>query len=153
MKPSSHYILTESTVSGPWHTLVSGLSWLSLIPRLPRNVNVYRYPCIPAQLECLCSGAWEPGNEANCNCSLQTGCHPHCREMRPALQQNSILDLLQTQLLTTVLCHYMHEKIKVLPSPSCHDRRSHLPHLLGGQNSVFAIGNTHSDLPIPPQPL
>ena len=58
----------------------------------------------------------------NCNCGLQTDCHPHRRETRPALQQNSILDSLQTQLLTTALCHYVHQGIKVLiPSPSWYD--------------------------------
>ena len=86
----------------------------------------------------------------NCNCCLQTDCHPHCREMRPALHQNSILDSLQTQLLTTVLCHYVHQRIKFLiPSPSWHDWGSHWPHLLGGQNRVLTIGNRHSDLLIP----
>ena len=71
----------------------------------------------------------------------------HCRETRPALQQNSILDLLKTHLLTAALCHYVHQRTKVLiPSHSWHDWRSHWPHLPGGQNRVLAIGNRHSDL-------
>ena len=70
------------------------------------------------------SFVWRDG--PNCNCGLQTDCHPHRRETRPALQQNSILDSLQTQLLTTALCHYVHQRIKVLiPSPSWYDWGSH----------------------------
>ena len=50
---------------------------LSLVPRLSQNANMYRhmymryiaiyheYASTPAQLQCLRSGAWEPGNEAN----------------------------------------------------------------------------------------
>ena len=34
----------------------------SLVPKLPRD-------SMPAQLQCSCSGAWGPGNEAN-NCLL-----------------------------------------------------------------------------------
>ena len=76
----------------------------------------------------------------NCNCCLQTDCHPHYREKWPALQQYSILDSLQTQLLTTALCHYVHQRIKFLiPSPSWHDWGSHWPHLLRGQNRVLTI--------------
>ena len=58
-------------------------------------------------------------------------------------------------LFTTALCHYVHyQRIKVLiPSPSWHDWGSHWPHLLKGQNCVLAVGNRHSDLPIPSQPL
>ena len=39
---------------------------------------------------------WRDG--PNCSCDLQTDCHPHCREMRPALQQNSILSRIALQL-------------------------------------------------------
>ena len=77
------------------------------------------------------------------------------RETWPALQQFSLFRIrCKTQLLTAALCHYVHQRIKVLiPSPSWLDWVSHWPHLLGGKNCVLTIGNRHSDLPISPQPI
>ena len=68
-----------STVLGDWRpgneATFFAVQYFSLIPRHPRNVNIYRIS-MPAQLQCSCSGAWERDQfVAYRTCSAQLAAH------------------------------------------------------------------------------